>query len=539
MPFLFFIEALGGVGLFILGMKTMSGGLQRLAGVPLHRALDRITGNRLSAPLLGGTLSFILQSGGAASILVIGFVNAGLVSLYQALAVLLGTGLGTAVALQLYAFRIPFFALPAILAGVILKFYGKKRRTVYLGEIILGIGLLFFGLETMESRFSPLSSQAVFGKHHALLGTPLYAVFSGALLTFMVQSGRTAIAIVLTLAANGILSFETGVAMIAGEVVGTSCITAIGAIGGNLAAKRTVLVYFVISLLAAGLFLTVSPWLTRLFPHLPGGEKGTLVTDLVNLHSLFVLLILTLFLPLTGFFARKSPVMLRGRDAGTVAELRPKFLDTRILDTPVIAISQARQELIRMAEVTESLYRDTVAQFHKFNAKRIEQIREKENLLDILHRDISNFLVNLARRPQSLEISAQIPPMLQFVNGFERIGDEAEAIFDYLRRKKESRILFSDAAMEELRKLSEQIGELLSLAVASTLSHDGNPAEGAEQLHDEIRILLDVMRKNHLERLKSGNCSVAAGLVYDDILTAYGKIDDCALAIIKASEEAY
>ncbi|HLO26203.1 MAG TPA: Na/Pi symporter, partial [Geobacteraceae bacterium] len=218
-------EVLGGLGLFILGMKSMSEGLQKLAGERVRRSLEKITGNRLTAALMGSCLASLLQSSSAASILVVGFVNAGLVSIYQALAVLLGTGIGATLAIQFIAFNVAYFALPFVFIGVILTFFSRRRKLVYGGNLLLGAGLVFLGLQIMEAGFSPISQNDILrGLQNSFFSWRISAVLVGAFLTVLMQSGSAATGIIIVMAGSGLLGFDTGVAMVIGEVLGTSLI---------------------------------------------------------------------------------------------------------------------------------------------------------------------------------------------------------------------------------------------------------------------------------------------------------------------------
>lgn len=525
-PLILVLEALGGLGIFILGMRTMSDGLQRLAGDRLRRLLERLAGNRLTAALMGSCLAYLLQSSGAASVLVIGFVNAGLISLYQALAVLLGTGIGTSIALQLVAFRVSFLALPAVFVGVSLKFFGRRRKTVYLGEILLGVGLLFFGLQTMEAYFAPLRGNAIFG---ALSSSRVYALFSGVLLTFLVQSGRTAVAIAIALAGSGLLTIETGAAMIFGEAIGTSCITAIGAIGGTLAAKRTVLSFFIINILAvAGALLLIPPLVKFVLLFSPDISRA-----LANAHTIFSAASALLFLPLIGFFARFAPLLLPDSEQGMDMEPHARFLDMRVINTPPIAFSQAKNEVKRMAEVARSMYGEVTEQFQGFDARKSLRIKQKEQVLDFLQRDIANFLVALARQPLPPDISLEIPSLLHKVNDLEEIGDRSEAILDYLRRKKEDKVLFSQNAMDELKGIALLVGHMLALAVRSLDDRSAAVTDEAGNLRERLRLMEGTLKSNHMKRLNSGKCTVLAGLVYIDIVSAFARIGECASSIIE------
>ncbi len=559
MPLSSIWEALGGLGLFILGMKSMSEGLQKLAGDRLRRFLERTTGNRFTAALMGSCLASLLQSSSAASILVIGFVNAGLISLYQALAVLLGTGVGATLVIQFIAFKISLFSLPSIFVGVVLKFFGRKRRLVYIGDLLLGAGLVFFGLQMMEYGFAPISQSAlVQGLHSQFFSLRISAVLLGALLTFLIQSSSAATGVVIALASSGMLSMDAGAAMIVGGVIGSSLIATIATINGTLAAKRTALIYFLINVLAVALALVLFPLFLKAVAFLSPGNAETvgpsvnqiavpfaqttrpyIARHLANAHTIFSLLSALLFLPLIGFFARSADRLLPGRKQVIDIEPRAKYIDNRVINTPPIALLQVRNEVRRMAEIAGSMCRDVAEQFHAYDAKKAAMIVQKEEVLDILQRDISGFLVLLSRRLLNGESSLEIPFLLHVVNDLEHVGDQAEAIQECLRTKKEGKVLFSDAAMSELKSLVIKVSEIVNLAVDSLGNMTDRSVERGRSLRDSIKEREEELTNIHLKRLTSGECSVNAGMIYSDILGAYSKIAEYSFSIIETDKELF
>jgi phosphate:Na+ symporter len=546
-------EALGGLALFVFGMKTMSDGLQRFASGRIRRILEKLGGNRLSAALMGGCLSSLLQSSGAASILVIGFVNAGLLSLYQALGMLVGTGLGTALAVQFIAFKISFLALPAIFVGVVLRFFSKRRRWVFFGEVLLGFGLLFFGLEIMESRLLPLGQAEFFrGTHVFLFDVPMVNVLIGALITLLVQSGSAAIGVILAMAGSGFIGFEQATAMTLGEVLGTLALSSIGAIGGTLTAKRTVFFYGVISVVSIAVVLLLFPFylalvsmvtsgngsgapqLGSLFSLSPPQEVFPAVTAraVANSYTLFSIFMALMFLPFIGFFARSAGKILPEK-GDLDMEPQPRYLDYRVVNTPTLAFLQAGNEVKRMAQIAQSMVSDTLEQFYEFNAKRSTLIKQKENLLDVLQKEISGFLVLLARQAPAAEKSMEIPVSLSVVNELEGIGDNCEIIHDCLRRKKEGAVYFSDTAMDELKSLAKQASDLMNLAVESLDSFDVPNSEVMRELRRNLLRSEEILKRNHLVRLSTGSCTVIAGLLFIEIIAAFTKIGDCSYTIIE------
>jgi phosphate:Na+ symporter len=540
----YIIEALGGLALFIFGMRTMSEGLQKVTGERLRRLLERGAGNRLTAPLIGSCLASLLQSGSAASVLVVGFVNAGLLSLYQALGVLLGTGIGTTIAIQFIAFRVTALALPAITLGVFFSLFSRRRRIADWGGLLLGIGLVFFGLSIMEQACAPFSHSALLaGLRENLHSVRLMAVLLGALLTFLVQSGSATIGIVIALASGGILSYDASIAMVIGEVAGAALIPLIASIGGSQAAKRAVVIYIAITGAAIGLALIFFPLFLRAVDLVSPGDlsllrQGTspeLLTEarpliarhLANAHTIFTVSSAVVFLPLIGFLARSAETWLPTRRSER--EPRPRFIDVRVIRTPTIALAQAWSELGRMGGIAGSMYRELISQFDDYNPKVAAAIRDRELVLDVLHRDMSQFLIALSRQTLSLERAVEIPLMLQMVNDIELIGDQSEAILRYLVRKKEENLRFSTSAMEELKGFAAKVGEAVAVCERAV---KGEEVDGLPALKLELATLEDELQKSHLRRLKSGRCSIVAGLLYGDMIASFSKIYHLCYSIV-------
>lgn len=557
MPLIFLWEVLGGLGLFILGMKSMSEGLQKLAGERLRRSVERVTGNRLTAALMGSCLASLLQSSSAASILVIGFVNAGLISIYQALGVLLGTGLGATIAIQFIAFKVSLLALPAIFLGVLLTFFSKKRRLVYLGNLLLGGGLVFLGLQIMEAGFSPISQNDLLrGLHNRFLSWRVSAALLGAFLTFLIQSSSAATGVVIAMTGSGLIGYETGAAMVVGEVLGTSLVAVVASINGSLAAKRTALLYFLINAFAVAAVLLFFPLFLQMVQLFSPGEAGFTAANfpalttaaatkpyvarhLANAHTIFNILAVLVFLPLLGFLARTAPVIMPGRKGEVEIDIEPRpiHIDARVINTPTIALLQAKNELRRMADITRLMYDEVVEQFSRYDAKRSVRIQREKEALDILQREIATFLVLLSRQGVGPGNSMGIPVMLHLVNNLKHLGDQNETILELLRRKKEDKISFSLAAMTELKTLAARVGELVRLATEAVTEEMAGDLQPARSCREAVGEMQELMLNNHMKRLTGGKCTVAAGVAYSDMISAFGKIADYSMTILETEGE--
>ena len=407
-----------------------------------------------------------------------------------------------------------------------------------MGGLLLGVGLVFFGLSILEQACLPLSESALFaGLHDKLLSLPLVAVLLGALLTFLVQSGSAAIGIVIALASGGVLDYDASVAMVLGEVAGAALIPLIASIGGSQAAKRAVILYLAINGVAIALALAFfAPFLRAVSLFSPGdlsslhqgGAPQALVLatrpyiarHLANAHTIFTVASAVLFLPLIGLLARSAESLLPARRSES--EPRPKYIDQRVLKTPTIALAQAWSELGRMGGIACSMHRELVSQFDDFNPKLALAMREKKLVLDVLRRDMSQFLIALSRETLSTERAVEIPIMLQLVNDIASIGDQSETVLTYLLRKKEEHLRFSNSGMDELKRFAAKVGE--AIAVCEQVLLEEGEGESIPELKLEIQALQDQLHDSHLQRLKSGKCSIVGGLLYGDMIACFTKI---------------
>jgi phosphate:Na+ symporter len=536
---------LGGLGMFLFGMKTMSEGLQKIAGNRMRKILAALTSNRIIGALVGIAVTAIIQSSSATTVMVVGFVNAGLLSLVQSIGVVLGANIGTTITAQLIAFKITKFALPAIGIGAGLKLFGKNKKYSYIGEIILGFGLLFFGLTTMKHAFNPLKTSEDFRQLFLLVGDyKLLGVLIGALLTVIVQSSSATIGITLALATSGLISFEASVALILGENIGTTVTANLAAIGTNLAAKRTAFSHFLFNVLGVMYMLILMPWFMKFISAItPGdadfvvqtqaqaasfgaeiGDKPYIARHIANTHTLFNIINTIIFLPFIGALAKLSTLVIRGND--DLENLQVKFIDDRVLNTPPVAIGQARRETLRMAQIALEMVEETNQFLEDGDFKRIRNLEKKEELVDILQRDILDFLVKLSQKSISTQTSETLGSLMNMANDLERIGDHCENIWNLGIRKFEGKISFSSCGENEVASIAEKTRDFLKFVVDAMEKEDQSIGAKAIEFEDTIDGLEESLRKNHIDRLHTGECAVQPGLIFIDILHSYEKIGD-------------
>jgi phosphate:Na+ symporter len=544
---------LGGLGLFLFGMKIMSEGLQKVAGDRMRKILGALTNNRIIGTLVGLGVTTIIQSSSATTVMVVGFVNAGLMSLMQAIGVVLGANIGTTVTAQLIAFKITKFALPAIGLGTGLKLFSRNKRWMYIGEVILGFGILFFGMQIMKDAFGPVKGSEELRNLLLLIGdNHLLGVLVGAIMTVIVQSSSASIGITRALASSGLLTFEASVAIILGENIGTTVTANLAAIGTNLAARRTALAHFLFNVIGVTYMLILFPLFIKIVTAItPGepdfiiqtqqqatslaaaiGDKPYIARHIANTHTLFNVLNVLIFLPLVGVLAKLTTLVIRGKEEEM--EFHLKYIDNRVLNTPPIALGQARAETKRMAQLSLDMVDDTVLFLMDGDEKRIKPLEKKEEMVDILQKEITDFLVALSQKSITPETSKDIASMMHMVNDLERVGDHCENLWQLGLRKKSQKVIFSETALVEIKELSDKTREFLAFVISALERRDATIAQKADYMEEAIDQMEAVLRNNHITRLNTGECAVLPGLIFIDMLHNFEKIGDHTHNVSKA-----
>ena len=544
---------MGGLGMFLFGMKIMSEGLQKVAGSRMRKILAALTNNRVVGTLVGIAVTAIIQSSSATTVMVVGFVNAGLMSLTQSIGIVLGANIGTTVTAQLIAFKITKYALPAIGLGAGFKLFSRNKKWSYIGEILLGFGMLFYGLHIMTKSFDPVKTSEEFRNIFMIVGdSHLLGVLIGTILTLIVQSSSATIGITIALASSGLISFEASVALILGENIGTTITANLAAIGTNLAARRTALAHFLFNFLGVCYMLVLFPFLIDFINSItPGnadfiiqtqeqatrmggdiGDKPYIARHIANTHTMFNIINTLIFLPLVGVLAKLSTLVIRGQDAEVDYHL--KFLDNRVLNTPPIALAQARAETLRMAQVAQEMVDETLRFLQDNDLKRIPGLEKKENLTDVLQKEITDFLVSLSQQSITQEASQEVASMMHMVNDLERVGDHCENLWNLCQRKLDQKITFSDVAMAEISDISELTKQFLATTITALANKNTGIYPEAQRLEDAIDNLEEKLRNNHIKRLNTGECTVNSGLIFIDMLHNFEKIGDHTYGLAKA-----
>ena len=539
-------QSLGGLGLFLFGMKIMSEGLQKVAGNRMRQILAMVSNNRFVGCGVGALVTSITQSSSATTVMLVSFVDAGLMSFIQATGVVLGANIGTTVTAQLIAFNITAYALPAIAAGVLLKFFVGRQKWIYVGDVLLGFGLIFFGLATMKAGFAPLKDHpsfvALFTRFNAddIISIQL-CILVGTVMTMILQSSSATIGITMALASQGLLNFEASVALILGDNIGTTITAQLASIGASINARRTARAHAIFNVVGVvfivlffPFFLKLVIWMTSSLMDigapglLVGGERPNISRYIANAHTAFNLVSALFFLIFLDYLVRVTswlvPEKKGERDLDEFRHI--KFIDSRYIDTPDVAIAQARAETVRMGEAVEKMYDEVVHSLKERKLKELSDWRKREDTIDNLQKEIIQFLVQVVQRPISAEESKEVASLMRMANNLERAGDGVENIAELLEELIEQDLHLSDGGLHDYEVISNEVGKFLAVVVDGIRREDKEIMPLAQELEDEIDRMREEMRGNYIMRLQSGACTVDPGLILVDMLTAFEKIGD-------------
>jgi len=544
MPLSLFEGALGGIGLFLLGMRIMSDGIRTVADDRVRSVFSAVTSNRLYSLLFGMALSLSLNSATAAVIFSIGLVNGGVLNVFQALSVLGGVLIGATLSLHLPLIPYSLLSTPFIFVGVLLKFFARRRRYANAGDLLLGAGLLFLGLSVLESSFRPSDNHPFYGAFNgAFFHSPLPAVLFGSVISWFVQSSLSLTAVIVTLGTSHHVSTLVAGDMVLGGLVGVSAIGCLVSIGGTSVSRRIAVAFFLINLSVVLILLALTPALVDVL-NVEGlltttGDAlrgGPLFAYLARVQSIAGIVIALSATALSGLVSRAIGAVDDHGGKGAVPQPCAGYLDDRILNTPTLAIEQARKEILRMMSVASFMYADTREILFDYDARRAETIRQHEQVLDSLNYEITSFLAKLAHSTINSEISFEIPGLLQSVTDLEHIGDRCEEILDCIVARKEGNVIFSEDAMDDLKRLSVMVGTCIS-AVEALFKNGANPdGDSLRELKFAARTTFDEVKRVHFERISSGTCPPRAAILFIELNAAFIRIAELCWNIMTVQE---
>lgn len=548
------VTVAGGLGLFLFGMKVMSEALQKATGESFKNVLWRMTRNRFLGLFTGFGITAIIQSSSATTVMLVSFVNAGLIDLTQSVGIIFGANIGTTVtgwivAVLGFKAKITSFALPSIAIGFFMRFL-KDERFESWGEVILGFGMLFLGLDIMNSAVKDLRDSATVMSfmssiHATSIPKALIVVAIGTVVTMIVQSSSATVAMTMSLAVNGLIDFYTCCALILGENIGTTITAYLASLGATTAAKRAARVHIVFNVFGVcwAIFLfhwALVPLVDWIVPGNPFSqnmaERSVVIADhMAAFHTLFNIINSAIFLPFVGFLSSAASWLVPEKKEKLSEQVfHLKYISSPILSTPAININQARMETRHMISIVMTMFDKVMDLFSKPTEKLgevVEEIQKLENNTDILEKEISEYLVRVSQGSISQEQSYEISMLLHAVNDLERIGDHCENLLKLIRRKYEMKLEFSERAVQEIVEIAAKVREFLMLLHDNIMRPTASIMPDASVIENRINELRKELRLEHIRRLNEGICDVSAGLVFIDMLTSFEKIGDHAFNV--------
>ena len=520
------MQLAGGLGLFLFGMKLMGDGLEMAAGSKLRGMIERLTKNKYMGALVGLVVTAVIQSSSATTVMVVGFVNAGLMNLAQAVGVIMGANIGTTVTGVMIAINLTAIAPLAVLIGVVMISFIKRNSVKHIGQIIAGFGILFMGMKMMSTAMEPLSESEVFTSLMTSFSNPLLGVLVGLVFTASIQSSSASVGVLQALGAAGAITLPSAIYVIYGQNIGT-CVTAlISSVGTSKTARRTAVVHLMFNVFGAVLFIVIS----MLFPFAELVQRiapGNVMAQISIVHVIFNIVCTAIMLPLSSLLVKVACKVIPGSDP-VKSSNSLAYLDARILSTPPVAVAQLFKEVDRMGQLAkETLGMAMDALITQDNTK-VDQIYENENTINFLNRGIAEYLVKINGLDLEDYDRQALGSMYHVISDMERIGDHSENLCELAQTLKKSKQKFSPWAVEQATEMRNRVEAMLEEALQMFASRETQPQMAAdinrreEIIDDATQELKDL----HIERLNQGKCSVVAGTVFMDMLTNLERIAD-------------
>jgi len=515
------IALFAGLSLFLYGMQIMSDALQKSAGDRLKKLLEILTTNKYIGVLVGAAITAVIQSSSATTVMVVGLVNAGIMNLSQAVGVIMGANIGTTMTAQIIAFKFTNIVPYAIIIGAILVLFSRKKSRKQLGELIIGFGILFMGMNMMSDAMKPLKDIPEFSQFMiGLEDNPLLGVLSGLLLTAVIQSSSATIGILQVLAMQGLVPIEAALPILFGDNIGTCATALIASIGTSLTAKRAAIMHVTIKIIGTAIFMLILHPVTSLVA-ITASEPAR---QIANAHTFFNITNTLILLPFSAMLISFVTKVLPGEDVYDKFAL--KYLDKRILETPSIAVGQIVKEIIRMGEVAKCNVQKGMQAILNNDERVLDEIMNNEKVINELERRIGEFLQEVMHSAIGDDQQKMVGMLFNTVHDMERIGDHADNLREIAQYKLDNKVSFSNYAIGELREIYENVEQAMDHAFLALSTKEAAYVEAVDAYERKVDELRDSFRESHINRINKGECNINAGVLFLEILTNLERISD-------------
>ena len=543
----------GGLGMFLYGMHVMADGLQKSAGGRMKQLLGILTNHRILGVLVGALVTAVIQSSSATTVMVVGFVNAGIISLTQAVGVIMGANIGTTITAWLVSMsewgqmlKPEFFAPLLIGVGAFIVLFVNKEKYRQVGEILVGFGVLFIGLSFMSSSITPYKDAPIFATAFRVLGkNPILGILTGAIVTAIIQSSSASVGILQTLALNGVVSWNSAIYITLGQNIGT-CVTAlISSAGANRTAKRAAVIHLLFNVIGAVVFGILMFAIFTMNPVFAGGQVTSVGISIF--HTVFNISNTLLLFPFakqlvtfSGRIIREKPERLAAAEISMTSVdeevLERPHLDLRILSSPSFAIQSAAEQVVHMGELAREHVEISMGSVFDVSEEKIRRSDALEKTLDVFEKDLTEYLVHLSHESLTEQQIQTVSHLLFTVSDLERIGDHCDNIAELASSLVQGHVQLSGDAVEDLKDIKDVVLKTVDLAISSRNRESISDAKRVYMLEDDVDSMEEDMRHNHMERLSKGLCSADTGIVFLDILSNLERISDHAVNIAEYVE---
>lgn len=532
---------LGGLGMFLYGMNIMADGMQKTAGSKMSSFLGMLTNNRFLAVALGALITAIIQSSGATTVMVVGFVSAGVLNLSQAVGVIMGANIGTTITAWIVsmsqlgdAFEVmkPGFYAPAIIGiGALLLVFAKSQKKKTIGEIMIGLGLLFIGLDFMSGSINPYTDAPIFAKAFEILGgNPLLGMIIGALVTALLQSSSASVGILQTLAMNGIVTTNAAIYITLGQNIG-SCVTAmLSSMGGSRTAKRAAVMHLTFNVIGAIVFGSIGFIFFSLRPVFAASNINAVQISIF--HTIFNLTMTTLLFPFADVLVKISGMVVKEKaeeepvaeDAETAATL--KHLDERIFESPAFAVETAALEVVHMGQITYENVVRAIDAVLTVNSDEVETVFKTEQTINNMEKMLTEYLIKVDNLSLTEKQKKVVNNLFYSVSDIERIGDHAENLAEQAQYLVEHGLQFSTTGADDLKSISDSVLKSFQYAIDARQNGNMEAVRKVSQYEDDVDSQEEELREKHIERLSAGECKASAGVVFLDIISNLERVSD-------------
>lgn len=536
---------LGGLGMFLYGMSIMADGMQKTAGSKMSHFLGMLTNNRFLAVALGALITAIIQSSGATTVMVVGFVSAGVLNLTQAVGVIMGANIGTTITAWIVsmsqlgdAFEVmkPAFYAPFLIGiGALLLVFAKKQKQKTIGEILIGLGLLFMGLDLMSDSISGYTDAPIFSKAFKVLGgNPLLGMLIGALVTALLQSSSASVGILQTLAMNGVVTTGAAIYITLGQNIG-SCVTAmLSSAGGSRTAKRAAAIHLSFNVIGAVIFGVLGFLLFTVRPSV--GASNISAVQISIFHTIFNLTNTAVLFPFAGQLVKLSGILVKERPEGETEEgvgeddddaaLAGRHLDERIFESPAFALETAALEVVHMGQIATGNVKKAIDAIITGNIDEVEEVYKTEKVINSMEKLLTEYLIKVDNLSLTEHQKLIVNDLFYSVSDIERVGDHAENLAESAEYMVKHNLVFSETGIADLEEISRSVLKSFEYAIDARQTGNMDSVRKVSQYEDDVDNIEEELREKHIQRLSAGECAPSAGVVFLDIISNMERISD-------------